>query len=364
MRTIFTTMVAVLIMVACSPSRVSVRPLARDPSTPCPPGQDCKIKILSFPFVDKRDTRNTGSTRFNRYGCAPEKDLSGAEVIYALTVTHRSLLFIEVDDEPGDSVDIDLHLLTELREGACRARHNRSLYELLEPGEYFVVADTFVGPDSRPRAGPYELRAQLQTMPENACAMRQAMFKMRWRECASEIDCHEKEAGKGKIERFLRMPAVGPVVKEAHLVTVEDDFGSRDWPKNGTHGIGEHHDRAQKELPFRAELRQPWAPAGEGGSRWGQGSSGDPIPVRDEMWYITMNWAQRPPAGTRMIVRNPDNGRAVVAAAGYETGPGSPTAIAGVSEEIHHYLGTTHRDHLLVGFAMDPSLPFGPVGCQ
>jgi hypothetical protein len=82
------------------------------------------------------------------------------------------------------------------------------------------------------------------------------------------------------------------------------------------------------------------------------------------MWYITMNWAQRPAKGTRMVVRNPANGRAVIAAAGYETGPGSPTAVAGVSEEIHRYLGTTHRDTLMIGLAANPRLALGPVGCE
>jgi len=64
-----------------------------------------------------------------------------------------------------------------------------------------------------------------------------------------------------------------------------------------------------------------------------------------------------------MIVRNPANGRAVVAAAGFETGPGSNTAVAGVTEEIHDYLGTGHRDDLEVGFAADDTLPYGPIIC-
>ena len=109
---------------------------------------------------------------------------------------------------------------------------------------------------------------------------------------------------------------------------------------------------------------QPWAPSGEGGSRYGQGSTGRPVPVLDEAWYITMYWRHRPDGGTRMIVSNPANGRAVVAAAGWETGPGANTAIAGVSEEIHHYLGTGHRDVLEVGFAVDQELRLGPLECD
>ena len=76
-----------------------------------------------------------------------------------------------------------------------------------------------------------------------------------------------------------------------------------------------------------------------------------------------MYWRDRPAGGTRMIVKNPGNGRAVVVSAGWETGPGSNTAIAGVTEEVHHWLGTQHRDTLQIGFAVDDTLPLGPIDC-
>ncbi|MEL6179986.1 MAG: hypothetical protein AAFS10_13590, partial [Myxococcota bacterium] len=114
---------------------------------------------------------------------------------------------------------------------------------------------------------------------------------------------------------------------------------------------------------YAMERSEAWAPAGEGGSRFGQGSTGQPLPVEDEAWYVNMHWRDRPAPGTRMIVFNPHNNRAVVAAAGYETGPGSPTAIGGACEEIHHALGSEHRDTLLMGFAVDQDLPFGPIEC-
>ena len=65
-----------------------------------------------------------------------------------------------------------------------------------------------------------------------------------------------------------------------------------------------------------------------------------------------------------MIVRNPANGRAVVAAAGWETGPGAITSIAGVTEEIHDHLGTNHLSTLEIGFALDEQLPLGPIDCD
>lgn len=48
---------------------------------------------------------------------------------------------------------------------------------------------------------------------------------------------------------------------------------------------------------------------------------------------------------------------------GYETGPGSNTAIGGAVEEIHHYLGTAHRDPLVMGYLVDQTLPLSPVTC-
>jgi hypothetical protein len=79
-----------------------------------------------------------------------------------------------------------------------------------------------------------------------------------------------------------------------------------------------------------------------------------------------MYWtaAARPPKGTRMILRLPsDPSRAVVVAAGYETGPGDLSMIGGTTEEAHFYLGTQHQDELTLGFASDASLPLGPRRC-
>jgi len=76
-----------------------------------------------------------------------------------------------------------------------------------------------------------------------------------------------------------------------------------------------------------------------------------------------MNWRDKPTPGTRMIIRNRDNGRAVVAAAGWETGPGSTSFVGGACEEIHDWLGTSHGDDLEFGFAADQTLPIGPIRC-
>ena len=117
---------------------------------------------------------------------------------------------------------------------------------------------------------------------------------------------------------------------------------------------------------YEMSRSEPWAPAGEGGSEFGQGSTGSPIPVVDEAWYVNMYWASstRPARSTRMIVTNPENGRSVIASAGWETGPGSPARMGGASEEIHHALGSSHASTLTFAFATDQTLPFGPIVCE
>ena len=79
-----------------------------------------------------------------------------------------------------------------------------------------------------------------------------------------------------------------------------------------------------------------------------------------------MYWtaAARPPRGARMILRLPDDpSRAVVVAAGYETGPGNLTHVGGTPEETHFYLGTGHLSEMTIGIAEDQALPLGPRRC-
>lgn len=197
---------------------------------------------------------------------------------------------------------------------------------------------------------------------EGSCKMTPKDLQMVWRSCAPHMDCYQAKEG-GRMRRFLRLPAVGPVAIEAHLVTVADKLPGA-WPSSGRQGIKEHYALSEAATGYVMRRTQRWAPAGEGGCEYGQGAVGNPLPVLAEAWYINMFWRKRPPPGTRMIVTNPANGRSVVAAAGYETGPGNHEVMAGVSEEIHHYLGTRHRSQLRVGFAEDQSLPYGPIRCQ
>lgn len=332
-------------------------------SNPCTLGDICNpIPIDAFPYSDSRDTTQAPSDQFDSYDCAPSTDESGGEYFYELTLDERGIVSIDVSDEAG--VDIDVHLLDGPDAGMCLARDDTSISLTLDPGTYFLVADTWTNGSGIEQSGPYTLNVDFIPLAGGACETYPLDLKMFWTSCDPSLDCFEGvDSSDGQTYRWLRTPAVGPVVKEAHLVTVMDDFGGG-WPNSFTDQIDEHYALSQAATGYVMNRSEPWAPAGEGGSEFGQGSTGAPLPVIEEAWYVNMYWRDRPAKGTRMIVRNPANGRAVVAAAGYETGPGNNSRIGGASEEIHHYLGTSHLDTLEMGFAVDDSLPFGPIDCQ
>lgn len=328
----------------------------------CELGTLCRpIEVDGWPYSDSRDTQNAPSDDFDIYGCAPATDESGGEFIYRFTVNEGGILRAALDDVSGDAVDIDLHLLDGPNpDGDCVQRDNVEIGVMLRPGTYYLVADTWVNGSGLERAGAYTLTAEWLPLPQGACAMSQQDLRMFWTSCDPNIDCDDS-ASDG-IPR-LPTPATGPVVMEAHLVTTADDFGGG-WPLSFTDGIDAHYAMSQDLTGFFTTRTQPWAPDGEGGSQFGQGSTSLPLPPEAEAWYVNMYWRDRPAKGTRMLLINPVNGRAVVTAAGYETGPGANTAIGGAVEEVHLHLGTTHRDTLIMGFMVDQSLPFGPIDCD
>lgn len=332
-----------------------------DAEAPCARGTPCNpIAIDAFPFVDEGDTTLVTTSLIDRYACAPMTDESGPEVYYALEIPIEGVLTVTVDDVSGDDVDVDVHLLEGFDATRCLARDNRTLQRWMSPGSYVVVVDTWVTAEGTPRPGPYRLEVDLRPVPMGGvCAVEPQAVEMFWRDCAPGLDCVIDEAGVVR----LNTPTVGPVVKEAHLVTVDEGF-PEGWPEAARDGLARHYQISEAATGYVMDRREPWAPEGEGGSRWGQAAYSRPLPVVDEAFYINMYWRRRPAPGTRMVVMSPHNGRAVIAAAGYETGPGANTAIAGVSEEIHHHLGTSHRDDLWIGFAVDQGLPLGPIECQ
>lgn len=346
-----------------APTTASAPTDGTDPAEdPCPdgPGSACDPFVADpLPYVDARDSADSPFSRIDRYGCDPDIDESGPEWWYTVTLTTSGVLSAAIDEVAGDDVDVDVHLLSSTDPEDCLARDHVGVVEFLDPGTYLVVVDTWTDDAGVPQSGPYTLTVGFTAFGDDPCATVPTDVRMFWSSCDPSVpDCFRSGG-----EVYLATPTIGPVVKEAHLVTDGDGFGGG-WPDSFTDRLDAHYALSEATTGFSAERTEPWAPAGEGGSEYGQGATGVPLPVEDEAWYLNMYWRDRPEPGTRFVVRNPANGRAVVAAGGYETGPGANDSIAGVVEEVHLSLGTGHRDDLEIGFAADQNLPLGPIACR
>jgi hypothetical protein len=314
-------------------------------STPCPAGVTC---ISTFPFTDEGNTATEGTDLIASYDCAPDTNEGGNEIVYRVTIPSPGFLSVAVYD--GDGVDIDVHILNDLDPAAptgngCVNRGDLETWADVEPGEVWVVADTWVASGGE-QAGAYTLDVGFVPASSGDCAMETGEMP---------------RVGDGGSS--LQMPATGPVVKEAHLVTQDE---AAPFPSSSTEELAEHYALSQNATGLVMHRAELWAPL-EGGDFYGAGI-GDPadLPALDEGWYVNMYWtaAARPPKGTRMILRLPDDPtRAVVVAAGYETGPSDLSRIGGTTEETHYYLGTDHDATLELGIAADQTLPLGPRRC-
>lgn len=306
---------------------------------PCPPGVLC---VSKFPFTYEGNTATLGPSAIDSYACKPQADESGSEQLFRVTLPTGGFLSAAVWD--GSNVDVDVHLLTEPKGSACLARGHLHASADVPAGTYWVAVDTFaVG--GKPQAGPYRVDIGFLAPSQGPCGMATGVMK---------------RIGDGG--QHLAMPATGMMVLEAHLVTQEEP---EPYPSTATEELLAHYALSQQATGLVLHREQVWAPL-EGGSFYGAGI-GSPklLPVVEEGWYVNMMWTKesRPARGTRMILRLPGKSRAVVVAAGHETGPGNLTRIGGTPEETHYYLGTGHLDVMKLGIATDQTLPFGPRVC-
>jgi hypothetical protein len=313
---------------------------------PCPDGVTC---VDTFPFGDDRDTSTEGQIAIASYACSPDTNEGGPEIVYRAWAPTDGFLSAAVHVPEG--VDIDVQILTDYDpanpSGAgCVARGDKHARADVTAGPVWVVADTWVNGSGVELTGSFHIDIGFIGPSEGPCSMLTGTM--------DRVNDDEP----------LAMPATGPIVLEAHLVTQEEPAP---YPSTATEELAEHHALSQARTGLVMFRSESWAPL-EGGSFYGAGI-GDPadLPVLDEGWYVNMYWtpAARPPRGTKMILRLPDDpSRAVVVAAGYETGPGNLSNVAGTPEETHFYLGTQHQAPMTIGIATDQSLPFGPRRCN
>ncbi len=126
---------------------------------PCPDGAVC---VDAFPFTHEATTTGLERSQFDSYGCAPDVNESGAEQLYRVEVAEAGFLSLDLVGM-GQGADVDIHLLRSQDAGDCVDRGHWRAGSFVEPGLYWVVADTWVDGGGTPLAGDYTLRINLTT---------------------------------------------------------------------------------------------------------------------------------------------------------------------------------------------------------
>ncbi len=107
-----------------------------------------ELGTLSLPFnySDLRDTKNAQSSFFDSY---PPNELNegGHEYIYHFKLTEPARFIASIENPEPDGTDIDVHLISSLNttdNSFLIERGNYSVYSRLEPGDYYLVMDSYV----------------------------------------------------------------------------------------------------------------------------------------------------------------------------------------------------------------------------
>jgi hypothetical protein len=173
-----------LLLAACSADPTAVRQTADRPATtprddhdtspydpPAGPtgtsGGDCPDGIVcvdALPFVHQATTSG-GSSSFDAYSCAPDTDESGPEVVYRVTITEAGFLSATLSGL-GDGVDVDVHVLGSLDADDCIDRGHWEGASWVEPGTWWVVADSWVDDQGTAYDGAYTLQFN-EVLPED-----------------------------------------------------------------------------------------------------------------------------------------------------------------------------------------------------
>jgi sulfatase modifying factor 1 len=127
------------------------------------------ITIGALPYSHSANTLNAPSDSADSYSCAPQTDESGGEFVYKLTLTQQTTVTVAVDDVSGDSIDVDVHLLTALSPTSCSKRDNVSVQATLAAGTHYIAVDTWVDSQGKVKAGPYTLTVSAASGPPPGC---------------------------------------------------------------------------------------------------------------------------------------------------------------------------------------------------
>ncbi len=104
---------------------------------------DDPFVVAALPFADRRDTASFGVDAIASYPACGTQDERGNEVYYRLEVATAGMFHAYAIDADAD---IDLHVLRDAPvAGGCLARGDSIVDVRLDPGTYYIVADTFSG---------------------------------------------------------------------------------------------------------------------------------------------------------------------------------------------------------------------------
>ena len=309
----------------------------------------CPKAVTNFKETIRGDTSKSKNvistyTTCSSFGLTSHPDESGPEDYYAVNLPESGTLIAGIKEVGAK--DVDVHILTSLSGDGCVARDDYGTAAHVSAGIRYIVVDTY---GSSSNAGTYDLK--ITFLPDSGkCGLKQSTIH-RLGGCSA-----------------VQLPAAAKVAQEAHLVTDWDRanlLGSA-WPTSKTQYISQHVAHT-KEITGGYGSGGEWCPSGEGGCSYGQGSTANQVPDIQEAWYINMYWnsASKPARGTKFLVVNPVNGKAVVASGGWETGPGACTHICGTVYEVHQHLGTSHNRVQAIGILdHQDGVGYGPVECE
>ncbi|MBO5753668.1 MAG: thrombospondin type 3 repeat-containing protein [Proteobacteria bacterium] len=122
-------------------------------------------------YKDSNDTSKSPYSLIDVYPEGSNLNESGPEYYYVVDIDKKSRIDIYLDAEPS-GVDIDIHLLSGVSiEGKTVpasefiSRSDKSISHVVNPGRYYIVADTFVS-SGKAKPGKYGLNVAI--MPEYA----------------------------------------------------------------------------------------------------------------------------------------------------------------------------------------------------
>ncbi len=122
------------------------------------------IQIDALPFAVEGNTALAPARVADGYApCAPEVDEGGGELVYRVVVPESGWLEVALSDEPGDEVDVDVHLLGAPSPEACWARDDLRVGMPVAPGAYWISVDSWVDGGGVAREGAFVLSGSLVT---------------------------------------------------------------------------------------------------------------------------------------------------------------------------------------------------------